>query len=64
MRDYDTWKTTPPEPDIVGKCAYCDAELYAKCEYVQYRNDDEWFCDDDCFVKKLREEGELVTEVI
>jgi hypothetical protein len=63
-RDYDTWKTTPPEPTIVGKCAHCDAELYSLCEYVHDYNEDEWFCDDDCFVKKLREAGDLVTEVI
>jgi hypothetical protein len=63
-RDYDTWKTTPPEPTIVSKCAYCDAELYADCDYVHHHDEDEWFCDDDCFVKKLRDGGELTTGVI
>lgn len=63
-RDYDTWKTTPPEPRIVGKCAHCDAELYANCEYTHDRNEDGWFCDTECFVKKLREAGDLVDDEI
>lgn len=62
--DYDTWKTSPPEPRIVGKCARCDGELYANITYTHDRNEDEWFCDDECFVEKLREAGDLVdTEI-
>jgi hypothetical protein len=64
MSDYDRWKTTPPEPDVAGYCRYCDAELYAGCEYVHDRSEQEWFCDDDCYVKKQRDNGEIVTEVI
>lgn len=64
MRDYDTWKTTPPEPNIAGKCAGCDADLYAGCDYVKDRVDSEWYCDTDCYVERLREAGDLASEVI
>ena len=61
--DYDTWKTSPPEPKVVGKCHYCGAELYENCEYTHDRNEDEWYCDDYCYVNKMCEAGDLVTEV-
>lgn len=64
MRDYDTWKTSPPEPRIVGYCDHCDAELYANCEYTHDRNESEWFCDIACFIEKLCDSGDIVTEVI
>lgn len=64
MSDYDRWLTTPPDPDVVGKCANCGDELYARCEYVRDRCDDEWYCSDACYVEKRREAGDLVTEVI
>jgi hypothetical protein len=63
MSDYDRWKTTPPEPTVVGKCDDCDAELYVHTAYVHDRNEDEWFCDVDCFISKLSNAGDLVTEV-
>jgi hypothetical protein len=62
--DLDRWLTTPPEPKVVGKCAHCDAELYANCGYVHDRNENEWYCDTDCFVAKLREADDLVTDTI
>jgi hypothetical protein len=64
MRDYDTWKTSPPEPKVVGRCHYCDGDLYADGDYVHDRNENEWFCDTDCFLEKLRDAGDLVTETI
>jgi hypothetical protein len=64
MRDYDTWKTSPPEPNVVGECRYCGVELYDGCEYVHDRNDDEWYCDDECCVNHLRHKGDIVTESI
>ena len=64
MSDYDTWKTTPPEPDIVGKCDYCDDELYAGCDYLHDRNENEWFCGMNCYLDKRREGGDLAMEVI
>jgi hypothetical protein len=54
----------PPEPDIAGKCTYCDAELYAGCDYVHDRGESEWFCDDECYVQLRREAGDLATEVL
>jgi hypothetical protein len=64
MRDYDTWKTSPPEPKAIAKCAYCGGDLYADGDYVHDRNENEWFCDTDCFLEKLRDAGDLVTESI
>jgi hypothetical protein len=64
MSDYDRWKTTPPEPDVVETCTYCGGELYDRCDYVHDRNEDEWFCDDNCFIEHKREIGDLATEVI
>jgi hypothetical protein len=60
----DRWLTTPPEPDVVGKCAYCDAELYAGCEYTRDRENNEWFCDTACYTNKKSEEGVITTEAI
>jgi hypothetical protein len=64
MSDYDRWKTTPPEPTVVGKCEHCNAELYANCEYTHDRSDNEWFCDVECYVHQRLEAGDLVTETI
>lgn len=64
MRDYDTWKTTPPEPTVIGKCTHCDGDLYAGCDYVHDRVEDEWYCDDICFLHQRREAGDLVTKTI
>jgi hypothetical protein len=63
-RDYDTWKTSPPEPKAIAKCAHCECDLYADGDYVHDRNENEWFCDTDCFLEKLRDAGDLVTETI
>jgi hypothetical protein len=63
MSDYDRWKTSPLEPTVVGECAHCGAELYANCEYTHDRNENEWFCDDECYVEAYRECGSLATEV-
>lgn len=27
MASYDDWKTTPPEPEVVVPCAYCDETI-------------------------------------
>lgn len=62
--DYDTWKTTPPEPSVARECSYCQADLYVGCDYVHDRNNDEWYCDDNCFIEDLRDKGELVTEEV
>jgi hypothetical protein len=40
MRDYDTWKTTPPEPETVGSCAECRNEIYAGEEILVTVNDE------------------------
>jgi hypothetical protein len=63
MSDYDRWKTTPPEPTVAGKCDYCNAELYADCDYVHDRSEGEWFCDIECYVHQRLESGDLATEV-
>jgi hypothetical protein len=62
--NYDAWKTSPPEPDVVGKCAHCEADLYIGCEYAHDRNENEWYCGDTCYVDAKRESGDLVTEVV
>ena len=59
----DRWLTTPPEPDVIGECDYCGGDLYANCDYLHDRNDDEWFCDDECYLDKKREDGDLGTEI-
>lgn len=61
--DFDRWLTTPPEPDVIGQCDYCECDLYRGCDYVHDRNTDEWFCDDHCYVNKRRDTGDVVTEV-
>lgn len=63
MDQYDRWLTTPPEPDVIGECDSCGADFYAGCEYVLDTYSDEWFCDDNCYIEKLRYEGGLVTDV-
>jgi hypothetical protein len=60
----DRWPISPPEPDIVGKCAHCDGELYEGCEYVYDNLDSEWYCDDDCFVKQRRDGGDITDKTI
>jgi hypothetical protein len=54
----------PPEPDIIGECAYCSVDLYDGCDYVLDRMGDEWYCDDDCYVKSRRDCGDIVTKAI
>ena len=62
--NYDAWKTTPPEPDIVGQCCECHGDLYANCEYTYDRDNDEYFCDDGCYVEHKREAGIIVSEPV
>ncbi len=62
--NYDTWKTTPPEHSVIGKCACCDGDLYANCDYAHDRISEEWYCDDNCFLDHIRDNGDLVTEAI
>jgi hypothetical protein len=47
------------------KCANpkCGAELYAGCDYTYDRYDDEWYCDDSCYVERKRTAGDLMTEM-
>jgi hypothetical protein len=63
MSDYDRWKTSPPlEPDVAGKCAKCEADLYEGCEYTYDALDGEYYCDSDCFFDKMRDN--MTTKVI
>ena len=55
----------PPRGEgVVDTCANpkCGAELYAGCDYTYDRYDDEWYCDDSCYVERKRTAGDVLTE--
>lgn len=59
-RDYDRWKTTPPdEVESVCKCAVCGKGLYVDEEY--YDLDDGIYCE-GCAQDWLEEHRSYVTE--
>jgi hypothetical protein len=54
----------PPEPAVAGKCAKCDADLYVGGDYLRDRRELEWYCDADCYVERLRDNGDLADETL
>jgi len=52
---------TPPEETVVYQCKQCGCDICMDEDYLEY--DTETFCDSDCMVSYLLEQGEAIEKV-